>query len=225
MTTFVGPLARVEKASGVLSVNLTLPAGAAAGDVAVAGGGCNSTALFGVQTGWTTLVGHAASADTLAPSAWIGIHTVTSTDVANGFVTLDSVPSAAGSMGGGVYQGLSSTEDFVAVISEKPNGTAANFASQTTTEVGVTFVYVCSQATVASATMTPPSTPAAFTEDGDRATGRNVSMGHLIWGSQGATGIMTVTTGVTARAIGLMVGLRSAGAPPSGPQAGMGFAA
>lgn len=216
MTTFVGVLTKVEKAAGTTTVDLPLPGGAVAGDLAVAGAGSNSNILIGTQTGWTTFLSKASTADTLAPDGWLGWRTIDATDISNGFVTLDSVPSATGNFGGGVYRNCTTTQDFTAVYVDKTSGSTFNFPTKTTTEVDVTLIYLCSQATVASASMTPPSAPAAFTEDCDRTTGRNMSMGHLIWSSSGATGTMTVTAGVSTRGIGIMVGLRSSSAAFAG---------
>lgn len=214
MTTFVGALGVVEKASGVTSINLTIPGTSAVGDVALAAGGGNTSSTSGTQTGWTTLANHTSTGDTLAPSAGIWLHTLDSTDISNGFVTLDSLVSAVGNFGGAVFRSMSTTQDFTAVYLDKTSTANGNFVfpTQTTTETGVTLFYIASQATVANSTMTPPSTPAAFTEDAERTSGRNVTAGHLIWASSGATGTMTVVSGVVTRGVGLMVGMRSAAA-------------
>jgi hypothetical protein len=212
VTTRVGALGVVEKGAGVTSINLTLPGGAASGDVAVAGGGNNTATLNGGQTGWTTILSKGSTADTLAPSAWLGIRTIDATDVSNGFVTLDNVQSAVGNYGGVLLTGVTTTQDFTAAYLDK-TATSANFVfvTQTTTQANVTIVYLVSQATVATATMTPPTTPSnTWTEDADRTAGRNMSMGDLIWGSSGATGTMTVVSGATTRGVGLMLGLRTA---------------
>jgi hypothetical protein len=212
VTTRVGALGVVEKAAGTTSINLTLPAGAAVGDVAVAGGGCNIATIMGAQTGWTTVLSKSSTADTLAPNGILCIRTIDATDVSNGFVTLNNVTSAVGNFGGVLLRGVTTTQDFTAVYLDKTGTVNGNFdfPTQTTTQPGVTLVYMVSQATVASATMTPPSAPATFTEDAERVTGRNMTMGDLIWGSSGATGTMTVVSGASTRGIGLMVALRSA---------------
>jgi hypothetical protein len=219
VTTRVGALGVVEKAAGVTSINLTLPGTAAAGDVAVAGGACNSNTIMGAQTGWTTVLSKASTADTLAPNGWIGFRTINATDVSNGFVTLDNVTSAVGNFGGVLLRGVTTTQDFTAAYLDK-TATSANFVfvTQTTSQTGVTIVYLVSQATVASATMTPPTTPSnTWTEDADRTAGRNMSMGDLIWTGSGVTGTMTVVSGATTRGIGLMLALRSAAAPAALP--------
>lgn len=217
MTTFVGALGVNEKAAAVTSINLTLPAGAASGDLAVAGGGCNGNVIMGAQTGWTTVLSKASTGDTLAPDGWLGYHTLTGTDITNGFVTLNAVASQVGNFGGLVLRGVTTTQDFAAVYLDKTSTATANFAfpTQTATQVGVTLIYLVSQATVATAAMTPPTVPAAFTEDAERITGRNVTMGHLIWSGSGATGAITVVAGATTRGIGLLVALRSVAAPAS----------
>jgi hypothetical protein len=221
VTTRVGALGVVEKAAGTTSIAPTLPAGAAVGDVAVAGGGCNIATIMGAQTGWTTVLSKSSTADTLAPNGILCIRTIDATDVANGFVTLNNVTSAVGNFGGVLLRGVTTTQDFTAVYLDKTGTVNGNFdfPTQTTTQPGVTLVYMVSQATVASATMTPPSAPAAFTEDAERTTGRNMTMGDLIWGSSGATGTMTVVSGATTRGIGLMVALRSAVSTDAAPAA------
>lgn len=213
MTTRVGALGVVEKAAGVTFASLSLPAGAAVGDTALAGGGANTNTLSGAQTGWTTLINRTSTGDTLAPSAGIWRKVLDATDITNGFVTLDSLVSAAGNFGGAVFRDMSATQDFTAVYLDKTATSASfTFPTQTTTETGVTLFYLISQATVANGTMTPPSTPAAFTEDADRTAGRNVSMGDLIWSGSGATGTMTVTSTATTRGVGLLVAFRAAAA-------------
>jgi hypothetical protein len=214
VTFAIGALGVVEKGAGVTSVNLTLPAGAQAGDLAVGGQGGNSATIMGAQTGWTTVLSKASTADTLAPNAFIGHRVIDVTDVSNGFVTMDNVTSAVGNLGGVLLRDVTTTQDFTAAYLDK-TGVSANFVfvTQTTTMPGVVIAYIVSQATVASATMTEPSTPAAFTEDAERVTGRNMTMGHLIWAASGSTGTMTVVSGATTKGVGLMLALRPAVMP------------
>jgi hypothetical protein len=213
---FVAAGTYTEKAAGVTTINLPLPAGAAAGDMCVALWGGNSAVMVGTQTGFTTLADHSSTADTLVPDAWIGRKTLTSTDITNGFVTLNAVPSAAANGQALVLRGFKTTQDFTAVYLDKTSTANGNFAftAQTVSMAGVILIYIVSQ-NAATGGMTPPSAIAgqAWTEDGDRVAGRNVSIGHLIMRVSGSTGTITVASSSTARGVGLLIGLQPVSRP------------
>lgn len=207
MASVVGFGTWTEKTGSGTSQTLPLPAGCQVGDHAYAGWTVNSATVVSTQTGFTTKASFGSTGSTLVPSVWMGRRTLTQTDLDNGFVTLNSIPSAVGSGGVIVARGFLTTDDFTVVQQDKTSTASGQFpfGAQTLTLPGVLCIYVIAQNAVQTGTFTPAT---SFTETGDRSAGRNATMGYRVMPSSGSSGAITPTSTDTNRGVGILVGAR-----------------
>lgn len=204
--TVIGGGTLTEKGTATATITVPLNGSAAVGDMSVGLYGGNSASLIGTQTGYTTLIDHFSTGDTVVPDAWISRRTLNATDISNGTSTWSAVPSPAGSGQVLILRGASTTQDFTAVFLDKTSTANGNFTfpAQTTTMPRVIVIYVVCQNT-GTVNFAGAS---GFTVFGDRNSGRTVQMAYRIFGNPGSTGSMTVTSANTGRGVGLMIGLR-----------------
>jgi hypothetical protein len=203
--SFVGAGTFTESTSA--NPTVPYPSGLQANDVLVLLFGVNNATVPSTQTGFTTVVAHSSTGDTLLPALYMGIKFATGAE--SGSFTTTIAGTAARSLQMLAFRGvdLVNPQDVTASTLDKTQTTDANFdiPGVTTTQAGTALVYAAIQ-NAATGGMTPPTNPAAFTEDGDRSTGRNFSTGHLLWSGSGSTGTVTVVgNGSTRGYAGLLV--------------------
>jgi hypothetical protein len=208
--TFVGAGAILEKGAGATTAAVPFPASINANDIAVLAWGQNTATVTGPFTGWTTARTQSSTGDTLVPALYLGYQLMAGTESSTS--PNITVLSAAGSGAIMVFRGVDTTtplDTTVSYIDKTATTSSVAIPTLTTTVTDTALVYAAIQNS-ATGPSTPPSSPAAFTEDADRVAGRNFCAGHLIWSGSGATGTVTTVLAATTRGLGLMLALRPA---------------
>lgn len=198
-----GTQQEVTPASGNI---LTLPypaSGIQDNDCAVAIGSWTNAAVPAAQAGngWTDLVRHSSSGDTLQPALYIGVRECDGTENGgNGVLTVPN-NNAIGVIG--VFRDVD-IPNVTALFSETASGADTVLTGLTAVD-GAALLYAVTKNSTATDVPTPP---AGFVEIMDRAIGlRSASAAYDLGVGAGPTGAINVTWGVAARSNGALVHL------------------
>jgi hypothetical protein len=213
------------------STNVPYPASISAGDTLVLVGSVNTGGTTNITTpsGWTKLYGTSLSAGVVSPHMSVFITTAVGTETGS-LAVAHSTGNSVSWWQMVAFTGIDTTTPQDVTQTTVDMGTAAtNVPLPTLTPVtsgDCLFYAVAENAT--TNTNTPPTSPAAFTELGDRSTGtRTATTGYLIYNSTSATGTVNVVQNTSTRAIGVLIAFRPAStsspasvSPPSGAATG-----
>jgi len=176
------------------------------GDVALMYWSQNSATVPADQTGWTTVQKGSATGNTLTPNLYVGVRVCDGTENGTSFTAAGSNTATLAQIS--VFRNIDVTTLVEAsTLNGTVTATTCTLTGVTTSAAPGLLFYAAAQAST-TATATPPSVPAAFTELLDRTSGvRSANAGYLIWSGSGATGDPVVTWTTSARTFGALLSL------------------
>jgi len=166
----------------------------------------NSATVPADQTGWTTVQKGSATGNTLTPNLYVGVRVCDGTENGTSFTAAGSNTATLAQIS--VFRNIDVTTLVEAsTLNGTVTATTCTLTGVTTSAAPGLLFYAAAQAST-TATATPPSVPAAFTELLDRTSGvRSANAGYLIWSGSGATGDPVVTWTTSARTFGALLSL------------------